>query len=120
MSLDWTKDVLEFHAKMSYKNGEDPGVLNKKNYDQRLDYMFEELSEFIEAKSLSNQADAMLDLIYFAIGTLLRMGIDPRFGWNEVHRANMDKTPADNHKHSIKPKGWVPPDPQILISRLNE
>ena len=120
MSLDWTSDVMDFHEKMSYKNGGHPQSLSPDDFNQRYSYMEEELEEFIDAETLADQADALLDLIYFAIGTLLRMGIDPRVGWDEVHRANMDKVPADAWKHSIKPEDWEPPSPKLLTRALHD
>jgi predicted HAD superfamily Cof-like phosphohydrolase len=110
MSLDWSKDVAEFHKHLGYENYDTPEMLTQADLEQRTEYLDEEVGEFYESDSGEEAVDALIDLIYFAVGTLLRMGVDPRPAWDEVHRANMDKEPkAGEHKHSIKPEGWRPP-----------
>lgn len=123
MSIDWTKDVLQFHKHINYENGKTPKSLKIDDFQQRVDYMEEEVSELIfchDDKDLYGEVDALLDLIYFAIGTLLKMGVDPRPCWDEVHRANMDKLPAVNHKNSVKPEGWRAPQHHEVIRGLDE
>jgi len=77
----------------------------------------EELTEFMDAKTLEDEADALLDLMYFAGGRLIEMGFCPGAAFEEVHAANMAKERGELSKrpHSkgfdaIKPEGWTPPD----------
>ncbi|MDR2833919.1 MAG: Cof-type HAD-IIB family hydrolase, partial [Streptococcaceae bacterium] len=42
---------------------------------------------------LSEQADALIDLLYFTYGTFALMGVDPHELYNIVHQANMGKMP---------------------------
>lgn len=121
MSLDWTRDVLEFHKKIAYWNASRIGELDHEDFTRRMSYMLEELTEFSKAHAdgdLYEQVDALVDLLYFGVGTLLRMGVDPRPVWDEVHRANMEKVSAPTHKNSVKPMEWKPPNIVKVIRGL--
>jgi predicted HAD superfamily Cof-like phosphohydrolase len=81
--------------------------------------MREELDEFLAAGNIYEQADAMIDLIYFALGTLVEMGIKPDEIFEIVHNANMSKlwpdgTPRykDDGK-TLKPPDWQDPEPLL-------
>ena len=39
--------------------------------------MNEEVAEFLVAEDIYEQADAMIDLMYFALGTMVEMGLEP-------------------------------------------
>lgn len=76
----------------------------------------EENTELLTALTFNDQADAILDLMYFAIGRLYEMGIpedvvDKYF--NNVHIANMNKergmTERGSEDDASKPEGWKPP-----------
>ena len=71
----------------------------------------------------------MIDLIYFALGTLVEMGVEPEELFNVVQQANMSKLwedgkPRYNKKDGkvIKPDNWEDPKPKIkaLIDNLIE
>jgi len=61
--------------------------------------------------------DALIDLVYFALGTAYIHGFPFKKGWDRVHAANMKKVralrPADSKRDTvydvIKPEGWEPP-----------
>lgn len=93
---------------------------------RRFAWLFEELAEALEAHQrgdLAAQADARIDLIYFAAGDLDLMGVTPGTAeklWDEVHRANLAKTPLDPTDligKIRKPKGWIPPQVQEILDR---
>jgi predicted HAD superfamily Cof-like phosphohydrolase len=77
--------------------------------------MLEEIDEFIESDNITDQADAMIDLIYFALGTLVEMGVKPQKLFDIVHEANMTKLWEDGKPRynsdgkTIKPPGWQDP-----------
>lgn len=50
----------------------------------------EEIAEFLVAPDIYEQADAMIDLIYFALGTLVEMGIKPDELFDIIQKANME------------------------------
>lgn len=90
---------------------------------QRASWMLEELVEFMEADTLRDQTDALIDLIYFAIGTFTLMGVKPEPFFDIVHNANMGKLHADGKPRFneqgkiIKPEGWAEkyaPEPKIV------
>ncbi len=87
---------------------------------KRYNWMLEEIEEFRKAGSIHDQADAMVDLIYFALGTLVEMGVRPGRLFDIVHEANMKKLWADGKVHYapdgkvMKPPAWSPPEPQLI------
>src|SRR6186997_3318065 len=71
-----------------------PEGLTAERFEFRQDHMREELGEFMEAYSEENlaaQADALMDLIYVAFGTMLEMGLSPMDIYDSVQTANMQK-----------------------------
>jgi len=81
----------------------------------RADWLVEEAEELRVATTIYDQADAYIDSIYFAIGGMVDLGIDPQPLWDIVHGANMAKIWPDGSIQRradgkiIKPKGWVDP-----------
>lgn len=79
--------------------------------------LLEELVEFQDAETLADEVDALVDLIYFATGRLVEMGVPPLPVFEEVHSANMKKERGTLSKRpdslgydAIKPEGWTAPD----------
>jgi predicted HAD superfamily Cof-like phosphohydrolase len=121
MSLDDPfNKVREFHVAFNHQCPEKPELLNAKRVEQRYNWMVEELEEFRKAGSIHDQADAMVDLIYFALGTLVEMGVRPGPLFDIVHSANMKKLWPDGKVHYapdgkvIKHPSWSPPEPQLM------
>jgi predicted HAD superfamily Cof-like phosphohydrolase len=113
-------DVRAFHEALA------PELVAHKprlqSYDRakaRHDWLVEEATELLEARTISAQADAYIDSIYFAIGGLVDLGIDPQPLWDIVQAANMAKVWSDGKVYRrpdgkvIKPTGWVDPGPLI-------
>jgi len=84
----------------------------------------EEIQEFEESTSLVDDADALIDLCYFAIGGLYRSGLEVsqiRRIFNVIHEANMSKKPGikkgregfDGVTDATKPDDWVAPEKKI-------
>jgi predicted HAD superfamily Cof-like phosphohydrolase len=116
--------VKEFHTKFGHPVREIPTELSKTRAETRYAWMYEELQEFIHANDLVEQVDAMIDLIYFALGTLVEMGVEPDEVFDIVHKANMDKLWPDGKLHhnndgkTIKPPLWQDPYEIIKESLL--
>lgn len=78
--------------------------------------MREEIDEFIAADGLVDQIDAVIDLIYFALGTLVEQGVEADPYFELVHTANMAKLSGDgsvsrrDDSKVLKPAGWHPPE----------
>ena len=98
--------------------------------DFRVKFLEEELEEFKEGRREGNHAkmfDALLDLVYVAMGTAHLQGYPWEAGWTEVQEANMAKVRAakdgsDSKRGSqydvVKPDGWQPPDIDFLLEWL--
>ena len=76
----------------------------------------EEVSEYEEATGLEDEYDALLDLMVFTVGAMLRHGF-PESGIKEVVASNMKKIlgPNKNKRNDfeldlIKPRGWKAPN----------
>lgn len=67
----------------------------------------------------------MIDVIYFALGTLVEMGIEPDELFNIVQNANMSKLFPDGKPHYneigkvIKPEGWEDPHKKLALTIKN-
>jgi predicted HAD superfamily Cof-like phosphohydrolase len=127
MTLDetWGK-VAEFHQRFGHPVGNSPSRIQPDRARKRYDWMLEEINEFLSATDIADheeatteQVDAMIDLIYFALGTLVEMGIKPEEFFEIVHKANMSKVWPDGTVHynasgkTIKPPTWEDPHEQI-------
>ena len=102
MKKEWN-DVREFHEKFGHPCPDAPRMLDKKRSLSRAKWMNEEVAEFLVAEDIYEQADAMIDLMYFALGTMVEMGLEP------------DGKPHYNPKDGkvIKPDTWEDPAPKI-------
>ena len=110
--------VKEFHDKFGHGVSDVPVMLPKARAEKRYKWMLEEIDEFLEAEDIVEQADAMIDLIYFALGTLVEMGVKPEKPFEIVQQANMAKLWEDGKPHYrdskvIKPANWVDPYPEM-------
>ena len=67
----------------------------------------------------TSKFNAMIDTIYFALGTLVEMGVKPEALFEIVQEANMSKLWADGKPHfnemgkTIKPEGWQDPHEKL-------
>lgn len=91
-----------------------PKMLDKDRVRIRTKWMKEEIDEFCTANDLVEQADAMIDLIYFALGAMVEMGIKPDSLFEIVHKSNMSKLNTvrvlyDKNGKVQKPKNWQNP-----------
>lgn len=119
MNKEW-EDVKLFHEKFGHPNPSAPTMIERKRARSRGTWMLEEVAEFLTAGDIYEQADAMIDLMYFALGTMVEMGIEPEELFNIVQKANMDKLwedgkPRYNKKDGkvMKPDSWEDPKPKI-------
>ncbi len=116
---DAYESVRDFHKSFGHPHADKPQLLAEGRVDVRASWLREEVDEFCEAETAFDQADAMIDLIYFALGSLVEMGVDPRPLFEIVHGANMKKLWPDGKPHYdpdgkvIKPQGWQNPGPQL-------
>lgn len=114
------QDVRDFHIKFGQLNFYEPGFLTRRKLEERARFLQEELNEFLESKTLDLQADALIDLVYVAMGTGVMMGIPWEALWDDVQRANMAKVRGTTHRGNLvdvcKPPGWVPPQGAWILA----
>ena len=117
--LAWAQDrVRDFHTRGHHPVADVPTLLAPDRVTRRVAWVREEVDEFEEAGSVVDQADAIIDLMYFALGTLVEMGVDGEHLFNIVHRANMRKVDngavATREDGKIqKPSDWVTPEAEM-------
>jgi hypothetical protein len=118
------EDVRTFYKKFGILEFGVPGHLTKRKLVERFECMYEELREFNEAvfnQDLAAQADALIDLVYFAKGTACMLGIPWDELWDDVQRANMTKVrgvgPRGHLVDCVKPPGWKGPQTQKILHK---
>lgn len=141
-SEDMVGDIWSFHAKFDLLYQGKPRQLPEDILMFRLQFLREELNEYETAANrlhaslargleddaevthlLELQLDALVDLVYVALGTAHLHGFDFNEAWSRVHRANMAKVRAQSADESkrgstydvVKPKGWEPPSHTDLV-----
>lgn len=114
-------DIREFHAVFARTlHPTVPTLLTPFQVDRRVTWCAEEGQEIRDATTIAGQADGFIDMIYFALGGLDEMGLDPSPIWDIVHAANMAKRQPDGSvsRHpvtgkTLKPADWLDPGPLI-------
>lgn len=117
-------DVKEFHKAFNHPYSDTPNLMDLERAEKRCSWMNEEVQEFMEAtknKDIYEQVDAMIDLIYFALGTLVEIGVPPNKIFGIVQNANMNKLWEDGKPRFregdgkvIKPPHWEDPHNKIV------
>lgn len=119
-------DIHQFHTHFKLPRPNAPSLLTPELKDFRIRFMQEELDEFIVAhnkQDLAGCLDALVDLVYVALGTAWLMNLPFDKAWTAVQKANMSKVraerPGDSKRGTsfdvIKPPGWQAPDIQAVI-----
>lgn len=108
--------VAEFHQAFNHPMAEKPQMVTGPRAKARLSWIEEEVQEFRDSKNITEQADAMVDLMYFTLGMFVEMGIDAEPLFEIVHNANMQKLWPDgkprfreNDGKVVKPPTWTDP-----------
>lgn len=126
MSIDMFDDVKKFHKKYKIPLAARPSHLKKDVFNYRLAFIDEELTELIQAyqsKDKAGQLDALVDLVYVALGTAAISGFPFKEAWKRVHQANMKKVRVKKicdskrgHRYDVvKPEDWIAPDLTDLV-----
>lgn len=124
MNKEW-EEVKLFHEKFNHPISNHPVSMELERARKRYNWMKEEIDEFLEAveeQDIVEQADAMIDVMYFALGTLVEMGIKPDQLFEIVQKANMSKLWEDGKPHynsegkTIKPSTWKDPHEDLRIA----
>lgn len=106
------EEIVEFlHAS---SEDEEIFLTNIQHLHQELDRAAEKVSgKRSIGISMQDQADALLDMLYFTYGSFVLMGVDPAPIFDLVHEANMGKRFPDGQAHFdpvthkiLKPADW--------------
>jgi predicted HAD superfamily Cof-like phosphohydrolase len=122
-----TNDVIGFHRAFNHPAPLAPTMLTRERAALRASWCEEEAQELRDATTLVEQADAAIDGLYFNIGILVELGLDPGPLWDIVHQANMKKLhlvdgvyqvvyyPEGHPKAGkvMKPENWTDPGPEL-------
>lgn len=86
----------------------------------RASLLLEEVAELLEAKTLVDQLDALVDIHYINTGNFVEMGVNYEEPFRIVHDANMSKLWPDGLVHMdefgkvIKPSTFFSPEPLLI------
>lgn len=117
---DAFRDVRQFHKTFDHPHPPLPTMQPADRVEARAQWMESEINELREATTVTKQADAYLDVAYFAIGGLVELGVSPGELWKIVQKANMSKVHEDGKVYKredgkvIKPPHWIDPDPLLI------
>lgn len=143
---DLMLDIQAFHQKFGLEYTGKPRILDPELFDFRRRFIQEEFDEWSSeqaglvealtaddgkpehrriAMGLHQQLDALVDLVYVALGAAyLQFGTEAfHEAWRRVQTANMSKVRAQSADESkrgsafdvVKPQGWTPPDHHDLV-----
>lgn len=123
---DIFRDVAEFNSQIiGLPQLERPGSLDPHRKAHAVDHLTEELDEYAQARTVEDEVDALVDLIYVAAGRLYEMGTDAEAHWDEVHGANMKRVRGEKSTRpnslgydAVKPDGWLEPNHRGVIDIL--
>lgn len=142
---DLVQDIKDFHEKFKLNYDGKPQLYNPEMQQFRMGFLQEELNEYRDATIAANailinpnyeqsnsdfiklqadRLDALVDLVYVALGDAYLQGFDFNEAWRRVHEKNMAKVRAATVNDSergttydvVKPEGWTPPDHTDLVS----
>lgn len=115
---DTNENYLYERVKTMYnKFNLNPEVFSHRDKTARITMMQEELNEYHEAVTDIDEADALVDLLIFTIGTMVMCDYPLNSIFNVVMHANESKHLGDKGRGTtrdlIKPKDWVGPEHEI-------
>jgi predicted HAD superfamily Cof-like phosphohydrolase len=103
-----------------------PRHLDSAEKQYRISCLREEIEEYNEAETMTDQYDALIDLLVFTVGSLYRHGFPLQEGFDVVMDCNLQKVPGNNpHKSDkaraeykgvdlVKPAGWLGPEDKLI------
>jgi predicted HAD superfamily Cof-like phosphohydrolase len=120
--------VQEFHEAFGVNIEEEPIIPSKERCDLRQKILQEEVNELNEAwkkGDLVEVADAIADIHYVLMGTVLEFGLQDKYEEiiAEVHRSNMSKLDENGQPiyrkdgKVIKSKLYTKPDLQTILKK---
>ena len=119
-------DIDRFHKKFGFEKTDKPDIPDDSELvNFRTSFLLEELAEYSQAitkKDTAGALDALVDIVYIALGTAWLFNLPFERAWKEVQRANMEKIRAKDTTGKrgtkfdvIKPKNWKPPNIDQIV-----
>jgi predicted HAD superfamily Cof-like phosphohydrolase len=124
--IDLLKDIDNFHKKYGFEKNEKIGIPDDNELvNFRTSFLMEELAEYTNAITKKDKAgalDALVDIVYIALGTAWLFNLPFGKAWTEVQKANMSKIRAKDTTGKrgtafdvVKPKDWKAPNIERII-----
>jgi len=128
---DLLGDINRFHNKFNFEKNKKVGIPDDPELvNFRTSFLMEELAEYTQAITKKDDAaalDALIDIVYIALGTAWLFNLPFEKGWNEVQKANMSKlrSKIKSLKRGttydvIKPKDWIAPNIEKIVEEEKE
>jgi predicted HAD superfamily Cof-like phosphohydrolase len=124
--MSFAHQVVDFNQQVLGIAQRPIGMLGDAEFEISKKCLEEETLEFVEAHQAGDiikAVDGIVDLMYFAVGVLYKMGLTPDQIveiQTAVHEANMEKKLGVVAKRgdgsaadAVKPEGWIPPEGRI-------
>jgi len=119
-------DIDRFHKKFEFKKNTKVGIPDDSELvNFRTSFLMEELSEYTNAivkKDPAAALDALVDIVYIALGTAWLFNLPFERAWREIQTANMKKVRAKDTTGKrgtkfdvIKPKDFKEPNIEQII-----
>lgn len=116
--MGYTEQVREFTKACNDELPKTPQKMTTEGIEFIRQMVNDEMEELVDAKNVTEQADALVDAIYYICDFAVRNGInlDPIF--EIVHGANMQKVVDGKvirreDGKILKPEGWEDPAPKL-------
>jgi predicted HAD superfamily Cof-like phosphohydrolase len=84
-----------------------------KTLQEEVDEFNAGVTEYTRTGDKAAMADALMDVMYFALGHCYQAGINPYIWFSAVHNSNMQKRFASTERgatDAAKPEGWISPE----------
>lgn len=124
----FVEQVIDFNEQIIGVGQREIGLLSDKELEYAVKAIDEEKQEFFQAhhqQDVIGAVDAVIDLMYFGIGFLRRMGLNSQQiseCMTAVHISNMEKQLSMSVQKRVegvpdaaKPEGWVGPEERIAF-----
>jgi len=93
------------------------GKKNLEQYQLYCNLIKEEFDELCASDNITDDLDALIDILVVTIGAIYSLGANPEGAWKEVMRTNFAKIDHETGKvrkredgKVLKPEGWTPPN----------
>jgi len=132
MSKDWVKDIYDMQTKYQTREWVENNPDKLREFLKfRIEFLQEELDETRDAHMVKDPeeiVDGLIDLCVVAIGTLDAYGVDPYKAWDEVLKANMQKSVGKKSTRPnplgvpdlVKPEDWEAPSHKGNHGKFND